>query len=83
MMKACEFCEKWAQWRMYWVEPQPVKKEMATIYSSDNTPVEKPLVPRGPKLTPGPVVCCEHKEEMEKQPSELERRFVFAGAIRA
>ena len=83
MMRNCEFCDQWAQWRVYEVEKQTPKKEFATIYLPDNTPVQKPLVPRGPKLIPGPVLCATHKAVEEKKPSEVERRFVFAGAIPA
>ena len=83
MMRACELCANWAQWRMYTVQPAPAKKEMTTIYSEDNTPVEKELVKRGPVLIPGPAYCAPHKEEVEKKPSVEERRFVFVGAIRA
>ena len=68
---------------MLWVQPQEKRKEFATIYAADNTPVEKELVKRGLTLTKGPILCPVHKEHMEQQPSDLERRFVFVGAIPA
>lgn len=80
-MRECALCMDWAQWRTYFVEKAEEKQEFAIIYAADNTPQKKPLVPRAPKLIPGPVLCGKHKLIMEREPSEIERRFVFAGAI--
>lgn len=79
-MMTCERCHNWAQWRMYTILIVPARQEMATIYGEDNLPVEKALVPRGPELIPGPVLCTVHKQEEEKKGTS-NARFVFAGAL--
>ena len=40
----------------------------------------KKLCQRGPQIENGPILCNGHKVEVEQQPSERERGFVFIGS---
>lgn len=80
MIATCERCHNWAQWRMYTVLIVPSRNETTVIYGEDNLPVEKSLVPRGPELIPGAVLCTVHKQE-EEQKAASNTRFVFAGSL--
>lgn len=71
-MKPCEFCEQWGQWRMYWVKRQTDEQRKLDA--------AKKLSPKGPDFERGPLLCTKHKQEMELQPSDLKRSFVFIGA---